>query len=399
MRARRRGREERDSLGGVFEVRVLGLPPGLGGYAQADRLTARLGAALFSIPAIKGVEFGLGFESGGAARLARPRRDRAPGRRRARGGADGGASRARQPGGRPGGRDDQRGGARPARGHEAHPDAARGLPSVDFATGAGVRATYQRSDVTSVPGRQRGGGGGRHPGPGAAFLDKFGGDCLTRSDGYGPRRRGARPFLMRVFGAGGTKTARASCTRAARGSTIAASSGHGRDNRTRAAWRCQRSSIGRAPDLQSGGCGFESHRWLPPARRTGTRTRRGARVDPASAGLLPSNRDGNTMRRERCPLAALAPATSRWLVLGSIPPERTRRNLASGPPPTGRALVVNRGDSRVAKGGQTVNLMATAFTGSNPVPPTRRPLVASRPATRATRSARSLAVLPRAARA
>ena len=37
---------------------------GVGGYATADdRLTSRLGAALFSIPAIKGVEFGLGFEA------------------------------------------------------------------------------------------------------------------------------------------------------------------------------------------------------------------------------------------------------------------------------------------------------------------------------------------------
>ncbi|MDF1729390.1 MAG: chorismate synthase, partial [Sulfitobacter sp.] len=60
-------REAGDTLGGVFEVRVMGLPPGLGGFGQGlERLTSTLGAALFSIPAIKGVEFGLGF---GAARL------------------------------------------------------------------------------------------------------------------------------------------------------------------------------------------------------------------------------------------------------------------------------------------------------------------------------------------
>ncbi|MEG0476973.1 MAG: chorismate synthase [Raoultibacter sp.] len=53
-----------ESLGGTFRVVATGLVPGVGGYAQAtDRLTARLGAALFSIPAIKGVEFGLGFSS------------------------------------------------------------------------------------------------------------------------------------------------------------------------------------------------------------------------------------------------------------------------------------------------------------------------------------------------
>ncbi len=53
-----------ESLGGTFRVVARGLLPGLGGYATAgDRLTSRVGAALFSIPAIKGVEFGLGFEA------------------------------------------------------------------------------------------------------------------------------------------------------------------------------------------------------------------------------------------------------------------------------------------------------------------------------------------------
>ena len=53
-----------ESLGGTFRVVATGLLPGVGGYATAEeRLTSRLGAALFSIPAIKGVEFGLGFEA------------------------------------------------------------------------------------------------------------------------------------------------------------------------------------------------------------------------------------------------------------------------------------------------------------------------------------------------
>ena len=57
-------REAGESLGGVFRVVATGLVPGLGGYATGpDRLTSRVGAALFSIPAIKGVEFGLGFEA------------------------------------------------------------------------------------------------------------------------------------------------------------------------------------------------------------------------------------------------------------------------------------------------------------------------------------------------
>ncbi|CAB1128928.1 chorismate synthase [Candidatus Hydrogenisulfobacillus filiaventi] len=51
-----------DTLGGVFEVDAFGLPVGLGSYVQWDRrLEAALGAALLSIPAIKGVEVGTGF--------------------------------------------------------------------------------------------------------------------------------------------------------------------------------------------------------------------------------------------------------------------------------------------------------------------------------------------------
>ena len=53
-----------ESLGGTFRVVARGLVAGLGGYASAhERMTGRIGAALFSIPAIKGVEFGLGFEA------------------------------------------------------------------------------------------------------------------------------------------------------------------------------------------------------------------------------------------------------------------------------------------------------------------------------------------------
>ena len=58
-----RAKAERDTIGGTFRVVATGLVPGLGGYATADdRLTARLGQALFSIQAMKGVEFGMGFE-------------------------------------------------------------------------------------------------------------------------------------------------------------------------------------------------------------------------------------------------------------------------------------------------------------------------------------------------
>lgn len=59
-----RAKSDGESLGGTFRIVATGLVPGLGTYATgSDRLTSRIGAALFSIPAIKGVEFGLGFEA------------------------------------------------------------------------------------------------------------------------------------------------------------------------------------------------------------------------------------------------------------------------------------------------------------------------------------------------
>lgn len=56
--------EAGDSLGGVFEVIAYGLPAGLGSYVHWDRrLDARIAYALMSIPAIKGVEVGDGFQT------------------------------------------------------------------------------------------------------------------------------------------------------------------------------------------------------------------------------------------------------------------------------------------------------------------------------------------------
>lgn len=54
----------KDTLGGILEVVILGLPVGLGSYAQWDRrLESRLGAAMLSIQAMKGVEFGDAWEN------------------------------------------------------------------------------------------------------------------------------------------------------------------------------------------------------------------------------------------------------------------------------------------------------------------------------------------------
>lgn len=55
-----------DTLGGLVEVLAFGYPPGVGTYVQGDRrLQSRLAAALLTVPAIRGMEFGLGFESAG----------------------------------------------------------------------------------------------------------------------------------------------------------------------------------------------------------------------------------------------------------------------------------------------------------------------------------------------
>jgi chorismate synthase len=56
-------RADRDTLGGIVEVRAGGVPPGLGSYAQTGtRLDVRLPGALMGIQAVKGVEIGAGFE-------------------------------------------------------------------------------------------------------------------------------------------------------------------------------------------------------------------------------------------------------------------------------------------------------------------------------------------------
>jgi chorismate synthase len=62
----RRAMDDRDTLGGVFEIVALGLPPGLGSHVHWDRrLDARLMAAAGSIQAVKGVELGPAFDNAG----------------------------------------------------------------------------------------------------------------------------------------------------------------------------------------------------------------------------------------------------------------------------------------------------------------------------------------------
>ncbi|RMH62594.1 MAG: chorismate synthase [Calditrichaeota bacterium] len=57
-------KKEGDTLGGIIEVVIRGVPPGLGSYVQWDRkLDAQLAMALMSVQAVKGVEVGIGFEA------------------------------------------------------------------------------------------------------------------------------------------------------------------------------------------------------------------------------------------------------------------------------------------------------------------------------------------------
>ena len=136
-------RKAGDTLGGVVEVVVWGLPPGLGSHVQGDRrLDSRLAGALMGIQAIKGVEFGDGF--GLARRRGSAAHDEIlP--------TDGGITRAtRNAGGVEGGM---------STGEVLRVRAAmkpiatvpRALRTVDVSTGQPAAAHHQRSDVCAVP--------------------------------------------------------------------------------------------------------------------------------------------------------------------------------------------------------------------------------------------------------
>jgi chorismate synthase len=138
-RATDEARADRDTLGGVVEVVAHGTPPGLGSYAEkADRLDARLAAALMGVQAVKGVEVGDGFA------LARRRGSEAhdeiePGLRRETnraGGLEGGVTNGEPI--------VVRAAMKPL------PTLMRPLRSVDLETGAAAEALVERSDVQAV---------------------------------------------------------------------------------------------------------------------------------------------------------------------------------------------------------------------------------------------------------
>lgn len=141
-------KKEGNTLGGICEVVVRGLPVGLGSHVSWDRrLDGRLGQAMLSIPAVKGVEIGLGFET--ARRTGAEVHDEiapAPGRTRA-GHVQRHTNRA---GGTEGGM---------TTGEELVVRVAmkpistlmRPLGTVDTRTGEPAQAVAERSDVTAVP--------------------------------------------------------------------------------------------------------------------------------------------------------------------------------------------------------------------------------------------------------
>jgi chorismate synthase len=139
----RQAMQEKDTLGGVIEVAALGLPPGLGSFVQWDRrLEARLGAALLSIPAIRGVEVGPAFEN--ARRRGTQANDpiRLEGHQLVRNGLRSGGLEGGITTGQP---LVLRAAMKPI------PTTLTPQPSVDLASGQEVETQYERSDFCPVP--------------------------------------------------------------------------------------------------------------------------------------------------------------------------------------------------------------------------------------------------------
>jgi chorismate synthase len=175
---------EGDTLGGVVEVVVWGLPPGLGSHVHWDRrLDAQLAAALMGIQAIKGVEVGDGFT------LARTRGSAAhdeilPG--------PGGVSRAS---GHSGGTEGGMSTGEVLRVRAAMKPIStvpRALRTIDTATGEAAVAHHQRSDVCAVPAAGVVAEAMVALVLANAALEKFGGDSVTET------RRNYESYLKHI---------------------------------------------------------------------------------------------------------------------------------------------------------------------------------------------------------
>ena len=165
-----------NTLGGICEVVVDGLPVGLGSHVSWDRrLDGRLGQAMMSIPAVKGVELGLGFDT--ARRTGAEVHDEiemAPGRTR--------SGNVRRKTNRAGGTEGGMTTGEPLVVRVAMKPIStlmRPLGTIDTKTGEGAEAVAERSDVTAVPAM-----GVIAEAMAAlvladAMVEKFGGDSLS----------------------------------------------------------------------------------------------------------------------------------------------------------------------------------------------------------------------------
>ena len=164
-----------NTLGGVCEVVVDGLPVGLGSHVSWDRkLDGRIGAAIMSIPAVKGVEIGMGFQT---ARVTgaevHDEIEMAPGRVR--------TGNVRRKTNRAGGLEGGMTTGEPLVVRVAMKPIStlmRPLGTVDVATGEAAAAVAERSDVTAVPAMGVIAEGMLALVLADAFLEKFGGDSL-----------------------------------------------------------------------------------------------------------------------------------------------------------------------------------------------------------------------------
>ncbi len=170
--------KEGDSLGGIFEVFVTGLPVGLGSHIQWDRrLDGRLAQALVSIQAIKAAEIGLGIEMSGRSGSGvmdeifyGDRQSAVSGQ-----GSAGFYRKTNNAGGVEGGMSNGmpiivRAGMKPI------PTLRRPLKSADIITKEPFEAAYERSDVCAVPAASVIGEAMVSMVIADAFLEKFGGD-------------------------------------------------------------------------------------------------------------------------------------------------------------------------------------------------------------------------------
>ncbi|HEY7115476.1 MAG TPA: chorismate synthase [Tepidisphaeraceae bacterium] len=175
-----------DTLGGIVEVVALGVPVGLGSHVSWDtKLDGRLAQAMMSIPAVKGVELGLGFEA--ARRKGSEVHDEImPGFSRATnraGGTEGGMTTGETLA------------ARVAM--KPISTLMSPLKTVDLRTGGPAQAQSERSDVTAVPAMGVIAEAMMAIVLAQALLEKFGGDALSETkrnfEGYLAQVRARTP--------------------------------------------------------------------------------------------------------------------------------------------------------------------------------------------------------------